>query len=841
MIVLLRIYMLKVLRSLPIVCLLLSSFVFASQSSIPSPDGLLTFETNHGQTAPQVRYLARSREGVLFFTPDGMTVAVPHQGSFRLLFENAASEKEAINPEQQLATRSNYLDREPAIVGVENYAALRYASVYPGIDVRFYGHGRHLEHDFLLAPGADVSRIILRAEGIDEIHAQPGGDVELLLGKMKLTESAPRAWQTIQGKRVAVQAAWKLIGANRLGVSLGAYDHALPVTIDPVLAYATHLGGSTGQDLSLENSFPADTFISAIALDANGNIYVGGTTSAADYPTTAGAFDRSANTRAIFHDDTTTQSGFISKFDKTGRTLIYSTFLRVAVEAMAVDSAGIVYSAEAQADEFPGPNPGFDIGIHIDKLNANGSALLYSNMFAQSSDTVSPACQTFSSSTVGSLIADNSGHVYLVGSTTNPCLPATPGAFQTTLPNSNTTGYVAKFNTNVAPASSLVFSTYLGGSDGLDVLNAVAIDSSANVYVAGTTSSATFPHGATFGSGSPRVFVSKLNPSASGLIFSTLLGGADGFRGVTGIGLDPSHNVYITGNTSQSTYPTTAGAFQTTIAGGSDAFVTKLSSGGGSLIFSTFLGGSGTDGSSGLHLNSAQMVFLTGSTSSANFPTTANAFRRTLAPATQDAFVTALQPDGKSLYYSTLLGSSNTSSGAAIWVDPAWNAWVAGNTSAADFPVTPDAFQPGLKGNSDGFIAKVVIAADLALLSPTAPATIHQGQTLSYSLLIGNQGPDNSDNLVITDTLAPGTSFVSSSLSGGTGPTSCTTPQPTANGGTITCDWRGLPAHETIAVTIKVKVNAAAGTRLANSFNVRAQTQDLNTTNNSFIFTTLVQ
>jgi uncharacterized repeat protein (TIGR01451 family) len=840
MVVLLRIYMLKALRSLPIVFLLLSSLVFASQPSVPSPDGLLTFEPNRGQTAPQVRFLARSREGIIFFTPDGVTVAVPHQGSFRLLFDNAAWQERTINPEQQLAARSNYLNRQPAIVGVENYAALRYASVYPGIDVRFYGQGRHLEHDFLLAPGADVSKIALRTEGIDGIHIQPSGDARLTLGKLQLTESAPRAWQTIQGKRVAVQAAWKLIGSDRLGISLGTYDRSLPVTIDPVLAYATHLGGTTGQDLSLGTSFPADTFITALGLDGNGNIYVGGTTSAADYPTTAGAFDRSANTRAIFHDDTTTQSGFVSKFDKTGRILIYSTFLRVTVEAMAVDSTGIVYSAEAQEDEFPGPNPGFDIGIHIDKLSADGSKLLYTNMFAQGSDATSQACQTFSSSTVGSLIADNSGHVYLAGNTTNPCI-ATPGAFQTTLPNSNTTGYVAKFNTNVAPASSLVYSTYLGGTDGIDEVNAIAIDSSANVYVAGTTSSTNFPHGATFGSGSPRAYVSKLNPSASGLIFSTLLGGADGFRGVTGIGLDPSHNVYITGTTSESGYPTTTGAFRTTIAGGSDAFVTKLSSGGGSLIFSTFLGGSGADSSSALHLNSAQMVFLTGSTSSADFPTTANAFNRTLAPATQDAFVTALQPDGKSLYYSTLLGGSNTSSGGAIWVDPAWNAWVGGNTSAGDFPVTPDAFQPGLKGNSDAFIAKVVIAADLALLSPTAPATIHQGQTLTYSLLIGNQGPDNSDNLVITDMLAPGTSLVSSSFTGGTGPSSCTTPSSTQNGGTITCNWRGLPAHETIAVTIQVKVNAAAGATLVNNFSVRAQTQDLNMSNNSFSFTTQVQ
>src|SRR5262249_5504545 len=188
---------------------------------------------------------------------------------------------------------------------------------------------------------------------------------------------------------------------------------------------------------------------------------------------------------------------------------------------------------------------------------------------------------------------------------------------------------------------------------------------------------------------------------------------------------------------------------QRTPAGGSDVFVTKLSPGGGTLVYSTRLGGSGNDVSAGIHLNNARMAFITGSTGSANFPTTANAFRQSLSPATQDAFVTALQPDGKSLVYSTLLGGSKTTTGEDIWVDPAWNAWVAGNTSASDFPVTPNAFQPGLKGESDAFIAKVVIAADLAVLSPSAPATIARGQVLTYHLFIGNNGPDNSDNLII--------------------------------------------------------------------------------------------
>jgi uncharacterized repeat protein (TIGR01451 family) len=836
--------MYKSLRSLPIVCLLFSSFLFASQPSLPTPAGLLTFEVNRGQSASQVRYLARGQEGILFFTDDGVTVSVPHQGSFRLLFEKTASAQLAINPEQPLASRTNYLNLKPAIVGVESFSALRYASIYPGIDARFYGEGRHLEHDFLLSPGADPNQIVLRTEGIDGIRIEPSGEAELALGAIKLKESAPRAWQTIDGKHVIVEAAWKQLASDRLGITLGSYDHSQPVTIDPVLAYATHLGGTTGQDLDLQNSFPADTFISAIGLDANNNIYVAGTTTATDYPTTAGAFDRSANLTAIFHSDTTTRSGFVSKFDKTGKILIYSTFLRVQIDAMAVDSAGEVYSAEGQEDEFPGPNPGFDLGINVNKLSADGSKLLYSNLYAGQNDSTPQNCATFSSSAVRALIADNSGHVYLVGSTSNPCLPGTAGTFQPTMPNPNSTAFLAKLNTNVAPANSVVFSTYLGSRDGIDNANAIAIDASANMYVAGTTSSANFPHGASFGSGTNFAFVSKLNSTASALTFSTLLGGINSFRGVGAIGLDASHNVYITGTAIQSTFPTTAGAFQTTFGGNSDAFVTKLNSAGKALVFSTFLGGSGADGASGLHLNSAQMVFVTGSTNSANFPTTANVFQKTLAPANTDAFVTALQPDGKSLYYSTLLGGSQTTSASAIWVDPAFNAWVVGNTSAPDFPTTPDAFQPGLKGNSDGFIAKVVIAGDLGLLSPTAPATVVKGQNLTYHLFIGNAGPDNSDNLVITDTLAPGTSFVSSTLIGGTGPSSCTTPPSTQNGGTITCKWTGLSSSTTnnsIEVTIKVKVNAASGANLVNHFNVTAQTQDLNQSNNSVSFTTHVQ
>src|SRR5262249_14869034 len=186
--------------------------------------------------------LARSREGALFFTREGLTVSVPRVGAFRMLFENAALP--AITPEQEMIARSNYLARPDAksISNVENYGAIRYSGLYPGINVRFYSQGRHLEHDFVLAPGVDPARIVLRFEGLDHLGLTSAGNAELALGKLILTETSPVASQIINGARRAVSARWKLLSENRLGIELGDYDRSLPVTIDPVLVYSTHLG-----------------------------------------------------------------------------------------------------------------------------------------------------------------------------------------------------------------------------------------------------------------------------------------------------------------------------------------------------------------------------------------------------------------------------------------------------------------------------------------------------------------------------------------------------------------------------------------------------------------------
>jgi uncharacterized repeat protein (TIGR01451 family) len=844
--------MFKLLRSVLLVYLVVNTAnVFAStNANTAAPSMPLAFEINHGQTAPQVRYMARSREGALFFTDQGMTVAVPQLGAFRMLFENAGVPQ--IIAEEKLAAKSNYLRHQPgkSISGIENYGSLLYSGLYSGIDVRFYGQGRHLEHDFILAPGADSRQIALRMEGISHIALQPSGNLELTLGKTNLFETAPVAWQMVNGQRKPVQAGWQLLGDNKLGIQLGEYDRSLAVTIDPVLAYSTHLGGATGEDFDLGTSFPADTFITHIGLDANHNIYVSGTTSAVDYPTTAGAFDRTSNLQVVFHEDATSQSGFISKFDPSGKILLYSTFLRDFVEVMWVDSSGHVYSAETTSDEFPGPGDGDDQGMFVDKLSPDGSTQLFTTIYARTAVNAPPNCSgnIFTDSRPSGMISDDSGHLYLVGTTENSCLPGVTNTFQATLPNSEQSGFLAKFDTNKAPASSLVYTTYLGGATDFTTPQAVAIDAAGDAYVSGISSAAGFPHNVTFGTAAGNAaFVIKLNPTATGALFSTILKGSDGVRGIA---IDSAHSVYIAGSALPG-YPTTAGAFQTAVTKTAtctdgfgnaitcaEGYATKLNSTGTALVFSSLLGGNNSDTLSAFGLNSAGMMFVTGSTISTNFPTTASAFKKTLPAGATNTFVTAFQPDGKSLNYSTLLGGSKSTGAAAIVIDPAWNAWVAGNTTDANYPVTPDAFQPGLKGNSDGFIARVVIAGDLRLLMTDNVSTVARNAVVTFFDQVTNLGPDGSDNVVFSNPIPAGYSFDKIFTQSAT---SCTTPAVGATTGTVICKKTRLENGESFWVNVYLRATAASGANLVNKASTSAQTQDLGQGNNNVSLTVHVQ
>jgi len=498
-------------------------------------------------------------------------------------------------------------------------------------------------------------------------------------------------------------------------------DRCLPSS----LAFSTYLGG------------PGDDVGTAIAADASGNSYVAGTT-LGSFPVTPGAYDTTYNGG---QDDV-----FVAKFDTSG-SLLWSTYLGgptyETALGIAVDSAGNVYVTGQAGGAFPTTAGAYQTAYHggtydafVTKLNASGSAIIYSTYLGGSADDYGGL----------NIAVDASGNAYIGGSTRSSDFPTTPGAFQTTKPgfegvNSAT---VTKLN---ATGSALIYSTYLGGTNFFvysEGVYGIAVDGSGNAYVTGLTAATDFPTTAgafqatSPGGGPNQVFVTKLNPTGSGLIYSTYLGGSGGSIVSSGIAIDSSGDAYVTGATGSSNFPTTPGAAQTTFAGGSaDAFVSKLNATGSALVFSTYLGGSGNDYApsygGGIGLDASGNVYVTGYTTSTNFPT-ADAVQSTYGGGTSDAYAAKLNANGTALVYSTYLGGSgaDTTSLGGIAVDGSGNAYVTGSTSSTDFP-TANAFQATYGGGSgDAFIAKITTNQP-----PTAdaggPYTVPEGGSITLT------------------------------------------------------------------------------------------------------------
>ena len=330
------------------------------------------------------------------------------------------------------------------------------------------------------------------------------------------------------------------------------------------------------------------------------------------------------------------------------------------------------------------------------------------------------------------IAVDTSGNAYVTGRTGSTDFPTTTGALDATLG-----GDADAFVTKLDPTgSALLYSTFLGGS-GEEALPLIAVDAAGNAYVTGFTVSADFPttpgaFDTTFSGVDNDAFVTKLNPTGSGLVYSTFLGGGS-TDVVRGIAVDTAGNAYVTGNTDSTDFPTTPGAFSTALNGGGDAFVTALNAAGSALVYSTFLGGSGTDDGQGIAVDAAGNAYVMGVTSSADFPTTPGAFSAALNGGVFDAFVTKLNPTGSALVYSSFLGGSDFESGAAIAVDAAGNAYVTGNTDSLNYPTTAGAFQPTFGGVVDAFVTK---------LNPT-------GSSLVYSTFLGSGGVDSSIRIAL--------------------------------------------------------------------------------------------
>src|SRR5947207_2707210 len=255
------------------------------------------------------------------------------------------------------------------------------------------------------------------------------------------------------------------------------------------------------------------------------------------------------------------------------------------------------------------------------------------------------------------------------------------------------------------------YSSYLGGSNDEGGF-AIALDAAGNMYVVGYTYSTNFPTAGAFQTTrhgpANDAFVTKINP-VTGLVYSTYLGGTDPDplfgETATGIALDAQGDAYVTGYTYSTSFPTTAGALQTTFGGVKDGFVAELNPSGSALVYSTYLGGRGNDKGNKIAVDAAGNAYVTGNTASTDFPTTPSAFQTTFAGGTSDAFVTALNPSGSALLFSTYLGGTDTDQGNDIAVDAAGNAYLVGNTGSINFPITGTVVPADPGGGNDAFVA----------------------------------------------------------------------------------------------------------------------------------------
>ncbi len=565
-----------------------------------------------------------------------------------------------------------------------NYGQVRYAGLYEGIDAVFYGTGQQLEYDFEVAPGADPSEVWVRFEGQESMEVSEEGDLVLHLRGGEIREQRAEVYQEGEkGNKQKVEAQYVLGPDGQVGFAVDAFDRTKTLTIDPAIVYSDYLGGGLF------------TLASGLAVDAAGAAYVTGGTESPAFPVTGAAFDASYNGGTDV---------FVTKLSSDGSSAVYSTFLGGPGEdeglSIAVDGSGRAYVVGLASSGYPVSHLAVDqtcIGVDgfVTKLNPSGSSLIYSTFLGGSGDDV---CE--------GVAVDGSGAAYVTGFTSSSDFPWTGNAFDRTY-NGVCDAFVTKLS---GEGTTYVYSTYLGGSDEDDGWD-IKVDGSGSAYVVGSTRSANFPTTASafdssYDGGTSDGFVARVRSDGAALAYSSFLGGA-GDDAAYGIAVDAGHSVYVTGRTYSADFPTTGGAFDMTLHGTSDGFVTKLNlTNGAPPIYSTLLGGATDDGSFGIAVDAGGNAYVSGWTESADFPVTQGVYDSSLE-GTRDAFVTKLNPNGATLSYSTLLGGGDWDVGGLIGLDGSGAAYVAGTTRSADFPVTSGVYDTAFNLFYDNFVTKL--------------------------------------------------------------------------------------------------------------------------------------
>jgi len=650
----------------------------------------VTFTQNIGQWPDSILFRAEAGSAVLWLTQSGAcyelrrTLERPSSTGGDLLCSHAesitetdlirvvysgASRQSRVLGEGLLDGRSNYfIGNDPQCwrTDVPMYRAVLVEDLYPGIDLLYYGQGAKLEYDFIAAPGADLAQIQIRYEGVRSVEVT-GGELVVRTVWADFSERIPYAYQVVDGERRPLTVVYAATEEGVFGFDVrGHVSPEFAVVIDPTLVFSSYLGGSAG-DLA-----------HAVDIDALGNIYVAGVTSSTNFPT-----------QDPYQTDQGADDAFVLKLSADGQTLIYATYLggNQADEAfgLAVDNKDNAYvTGVTESTNFPTVqalqgDQGFPDAF-VARLSSDGNSLVYSTYLGGSSFDEAHA-----------IAVDAQGHAYVAGVTSSSNFP-TKNPYQSDQAGDD--GFVVK----LAPTGdTLRYGTYLGGNH-IDQIAALALDGGGSVYATGQTRSSDLATAGAYQTyqGDWDAYVTKLNTSGTGLVYSTYLGGTAGDYG-QGIAVDGSGQAYVTGVTSSSDFPTNA-PFQSDMLS-DDAFLVKLNADGDAAVYATYLGGDSPDFGRRVAVNAGGHACVAGWTLSTNFPTM-NPIQT--ANDTVDAFVAMFSADGSALDFATYFSGTGVDDARGLAVSAGGDIYVAGRTDSPNF-LTLNPYQTD-QGGRDGFV-----------------------------------------------------------------------------------------------------------------------------------------
>jgi hypothetical protein len=649
---------------------------------------------------PKVRFSARSAQGRLAIHETGARLSYP-QGSLDLTLAGADRNARHVGEQTQRARTNYLLGNRPDHwkLDVPHFARVRWNQPYPGIDVAYYFNDARLEYDLVVAPGADPSRIRLKFSGARVTHLDPDGALRFDLGGVEVRQLPPVAYQQIGGKRVKVEARYRMASNGEVRIALGSYDRTGTLVIDPII-YAGYTKGQANQ------------IVRAVALDKSGNVWIAGSA--------FGEVDVTDLTAPYKNVSLAYRDAFVAEFSLSEQgdlSLVYWTYVGGSdfeeATALGVNADGWVYVAgETYSVDFPTAGTtlqteaggGIDAFLFvIDPSVAGTDSLKYSSYWGGDKDE-----------SVRGMALDANGNAVVIGTTASPTLTAAEFGVQ----GSNRGGwdiFILKVDPKPDASQTLLYSSFFGG-DSTDIATGVAVNAAGNlIYFTGYTFSSDFPTTwdgwLTTEQGMGDAYIVKLDldrPGLEALVYGTCIGGTD-LDYANAIDVDANGGVWITGYTLSADFPVTADAAQPHYMGGVDGFVVRFDPSANQsspLKYSTYLGGSDADVPNVVKVLPDGRVAVGGYTLSADMP------GRVDSPAVRmvDAFVTVFdpaKPGMEGLVSTTTFGGAYVEAITGLATDASGNVYAVGGTYSFDLNTTDWSGKPGEGGMPSGFLLKI--------------------------------------------------------------------------------------------------------------------------------------